>query len=167
MTPAFVPRFRLVGLEGLYAQVSAAARAKVRKLSTVEVLVVAGSGDRTADENTVIAKVQAKQDRNPFYLTREQVAEVRNTLSRTLVRRGGDGNPEIDDRALKAVGERMLEYVRANVAAQRNPNGRGFRPLTPAYAKAKRSAVGFERPILRRTGELIDGLRIVVRRPGS
>ena len=162
MTPVLVPRFRLLGIEELSRKLGAAAAAKIKKLGDFEIVVLAGGGARSTDTNTMIAKVQAKAGRDPWYVSKAFRAELARMIKKAVVARGPD--PAWDEQALKALGDRLLDAVRANVAAQRNPGGGTFQPLTAGYAKEKRKAVGFEKPILRRTGELLDSLRVVVRR---
>lgn len=116
--------------------------------------------------NSVIANAQARRGRNPFYLAEPEAREARALLRQGVrdTRQTGEAGPFVA--ALHAIGGRMV------AAAQRHINlgltkKKGAvtheAPLTPAYAAAKRKAVG-QKPILRFTDELYRAIRFVVGR---
>lgn len=143
-------------------QIARAIGERVLKLTqaigTVEIAVVPG-GKRGSATNALIAHVQAARQRNPWYLDKDALTAIR------FVARGlASEESGVAVNALKQIGALMVENVRRNIEAQRGPNGQTFRELTARYAAFKRRRVGFIHPILRATGDLIDGLKAVVTR---
>jgi hypothetical protein len=138
-------------------QIAAAIGSKLLKMTqavgTTEIGVVAG-GRRGAAKNALIAQVQAARQRNPWYLDKDAMTAIR------FVARGlASEDSGVVANALKQVGALMVECVRRNIDNQRGPGGATFRELTARYAAFKRRKYGFISPILKATGDLIDGLK--------
>lgn len=108
-------------------------------------------GMRGAHRNAVIALVQAEAGRNPFYLSREQSANVCSQVAKIATGRGYNW---------RTVGHTILEAIKENADSQISANGRGFTRLTEAYAKRKAKKHGFVIPILKATGDLLNGLKV-------
>lgn len=117
-----------------------------------------GGGRRGQAVNTVIAKVQAKSRRNPFFFAPEWRSYFRE-LARMARKEGAFYD------VANEIGEILKRMVRENVEHQENKSGSQFRQLTPAYALAKMRRFG-NQPILRASGDLLDGLATVVTRSG-
>lgn len=143
--------------ESVTRAVRDALEAQRRKWPTTAIAIVTG-GSRGTAVNAMIAEVQARLGRNPFYLVDPWLQSIREMLRFAAARPGGY---TLDD--LHAVGQRMLENVRDNVARQQTKGGGAFTPLTDAYAreKAKRHP---GRPILVATGDLVGGLHVEIER---
>jgi hypothetical protein len=111
------------------------------------------------DDVTQQVTQQAARKRNPFYVNRRAMQTIRflvNGLTSAVdsVRMGAE----------KAIADELLVSIGENVEGQRNPDGRGFTPLTAAYARRKQRKFGFTIPILKATGDLLGGLRTRVNR---
>lgn len=151
------PSYRLAGVASAIEKGAAAAiRRRTEGLSGLEVSVVPGAIKRTVEKNLVIGKVQMRAKRNPFFLTKEEVAQVKAIVAEDL---GRTLTPE-------QLGVFLVTLVRAHLDAQKNKNGSPFRPLSARYAAWKRKRFG-ALPILVLTRELRDGLRSLVVRKGT
>lgn len=161
---AFVPplahdvEFTLTGATDLDQQIERRLNDWVARHSDISVELHAGSGKRAADVNAMIAKVQAKQKRDPWFFDREMLADIKQ-----LITRAASFPRQWRMRELRRVGDRMLAGVLAHVRDQTNKRG-AFRALTEEYAKAKQRKHGFVTPILVATGELTLQLTTKVRR---
>lgn len=107
--------------------------------------------------NALIAKVQASNRRNPFYLSRTARQRIRDLLSAAK-----PGPFHVD--TLAKIGDVMLKAIKDNVRSQANKDGSIFAPLSPEYAAYKRRKFGFTTPILKATNDLLGGLRWVIDR---
>ena len=124
-------------------------------VGTVQIGVVAG-GRRGPAKNALIAQVQAARQRNPWYLDKDATTAIR-----FLVR--GLAGEDVDQMSVfRQIGGLMVEAVKRNIENQRGPSGATFRELSARYAAFKRRKYGFIAPILKATGDLIDGLKAVV-----
>lgn len=152
------PGFEIIAIR---EHVGRALSQRIARLSadypTHTINVVAG-GARGVDKNTLIADVQAGRRRNPWYLS----AEAKEALR--FVFRPMWADPAKTMSQLQKAGQVILDAIRLNVARQKNKSGSGFQALTPNYAAYKRRKFGFVTPILRATGDLLDGLRVVIDR---
>lgn len=146
------------GEEKIGAAITAAIQNIGKDVDGASVSIVAG-GSRGQDKNTLIAKVQAAVKRNPFYISKE-TREVLRFVARGLTSR--DYNTR--RRALDEMGQALLIGVYQNVERQRNPDGTAFKALTAAYAAYKRRKFGFVIPVLRATGDLLGGLKVLIDR---
>jgi hypothetical protein len=118
---------------------------------------ISTGGVRGADLNAIIARAQANQGRDPFWFPPAVVEELRGRILKALgVNSGARGA------IYQGIGNVMLTTIQANVDNQRGPGGVSFRALTPEYAKRKQRKFGFITPILRATGDLMAGLKIVI-----
>lgn len=129
---------------------------------TVEISL-APAGTRGNQKNTLIADVQAQRGRNPWYLTPDQ----RNAITEKILKRTGQADIFADQRLFVTIGHLMRDSVLANLKQQRDKTGQVFAPLTAAYAKEKKRAVGFTKPILVRTGDLSKNLVVKIERKGT
>jgi hypothetical protein len=120
--------------------------------------VVAG-GQRGRAVNTLIASVQAKQLRDPFWLNKPTLEALR-----FAVRGLTSVEPGIRSGAVRAISDLLLKNIMENVAAQMNKGGSAFRRLTDEYINVKRRKFNFVVPILKATGDLLGGLRVLVDR---
>ena len=142
-----------IDVEGLRAQQSVLAQTLKSRLGGVWTFTVSPTGRRGSIANTLIAKVQAGRERDPFYLNKRALETVRfalNGLTSTV--------DSVRKAAEKQVQDAMLTSIGENFQAQKNPSGSKFTPLTPEYAKRKQRALGFTLPILKATGDLLGGL---------
>jgi hypothetical protein len=144
------------GLADLEQQVAQSLASRLGE--TVEIAVVAG-GKRGAVKNALIARAQANQRRNPFYLNKRAMQAIR-----FLVNGAVSSVASVRASAHKAIADEMLVSIGENAQAQRNPGGDGFKPLSQGYALRKQRAVGFVLPILKRSGDLLGGLRTRINR---
>jgi len=140
-------------------RIAEAIRTKLLKTSaaigTVTIGVVPG-GRRGPEKNALIARVQADRKRNPWYLDKDTLSAIR------FVARGL-GSESVDAAAVfRQIGGLLVETVRKNVGAQKNANGSTFAELSARYANFKRRKFGYIHPILRATGDLLDGLKAVI-----
>jgi len=139
-------------------QIAAAIRSKLLKtnaaIGTVTIGVVAG-GRRGSAKNALIAQVQAARQRNPWYLDKDTMTAIRFVL------RGAGGENADLGAIFRQIGSLMVDSVRRNIGAMRNANGSTFAELSARYANFKRRKYGFIHPILRMTGDLMDGLKAV------
>ena len=92
MTPAMTPRFTFVGFDETLQRALRGAIEKIRKGRPDIVVGIRAVGERGTDLNTLIAKVQAKQRRNPFYLSAAARAALKNLIKRAARPGGSDGN---------------------------------------------------------------------------
>lgn len=122
----------------------------------VEICVVAG-GARGAAKNALIARAQANRNRDPFYLNPGALGAI-GELAGQIFAAARDARQRLFD----TVGDVMLASIQVNVDGQRNPGGQAFRALSLAYARRKQRQFGFTIPILRATGDLLRGLKVVV-----
>jgi len=144
------------GEDGIGAAIQASLNAALRGLDGASVSVVAG-GARGQSRNTLIAKIQAKQLRDPFYLDQDAREAIQFAINGLM-----SAQYAVRRRALVLVGDLMLNAVGRNVERQENPGGQSFKALTAKYAAAKRRKFGFVTPILKATGDLLGGLRVVI-----
>ncbi len=148
-----------VELEGenqMAGTIEAALTAALRGMDGASVSIVAG-GKRGQDKNTLIAKVQAKQLRDPFYLDQQAKVAIRFALNGLTA-----SAYSVRKRALDLAGELMLNGIGRNVERQQNPGGQSFKDLTAKYAAYKKRVHGFTIPILKATGDMLGGLRVVI-----
>ncbi len=150
-----------VHMEGL-DQVAQAIRAKLMKsgaaVGTVEIGVVAG-GRRGPEKNSLIARVQAAMKRNPWFIDKDTMQAIR------FVARGFTSeDASVVASAFKQIGTLLVDGVRQHIGQMKNANGSTFTELTTRYAAFKRRKHGFIHPVLRATGDLMDGLRAVITR---
>lgn len=146
----------LQGEDGIGAAIEAAVNRAIGGFDGASVSVVAG-GSRGAEKNTLIAKVQAKQLRDPFYVDEPGKESLRFVLSGLTA-----AAYSTRKRALDLAGEIMLNGIGRNVERQQNPGGQSFKELTEKYARAKQRKFGYVVPILKATGDLLGGLRVVI-----
>jgi hypothetical protein len=133
---------------------------RMRPLASGDAVVsVMTGGRRGADENAMIAHVQADARRNPYYIGKERLFEIRR-----VVKKAWESPEGITEAVLRQIGKMMIEAIEANVGAQRNKSGSPFAPLSKAYAAAKQRRFKRNLNILEATGDLIGGLRVVVAR---
>jgi len=119
--------------------------------------------------NALIAKAQAANGRNPFFVSEPERVAVRQIQRQAIrdVRQVGDQGPW--RAALESVGRRMVNAARRHIDLGLTKAKRGDAtvtreaPLTPAYAKRKREAVG-QKPILRFTDQMYRAIRYTVGR---
>lgn len=140
-------------------RIADAIRTKLLKTSaaigTITIGVAAG-GRRGPEKNALIARVQADRQRNPWYLDKDTMSAIR-FLARGL------GAESVDAAGVfRQIGGLLVDAVRKNVAAQRNSSGSTFAELSARYAAFKRRKFGFTHPVLRATGDLLDGLKAVI-----
>lgn len=126
-----------------------------RKIPSATVSIVAG-GSRGGATNALIARVQASMKRNPWFLRRDERLRIAKVLARAAARGG------VTKQTLNRVGQMMLVAILKHVQAAENPDDSSFRSLSAEYEARKRVQVG-SRPILIATGDLMNGLRVVVR----
>ncbi len=134
--------------------IEAAMRDAIGNVDGVSVSVVAG-GSRGQQKNTLIAKVQAKQLRDPFYLDAQAMESIRFAAQGVTAKQYSTRK-----RALDLCGEVMLNGIGRNVEKQANPGGQSFKALTEKYAAMKKRKFGFVTPILKATGDMLGGLRV-------
>lgn len=139
------------GLAGLSQQI--AARIQAQAGQDVTIAVTTG-GARGAEKNALIARVQAAHGRNLAYINSRAMQLIRAAIP------GLFQGAAAARRTAEAIGNAMLISIQENVAAQRNPDGSAFRPLSPNYAAAKRRKFGFVVPVLRASGDLLGGLKV-------
>ena len=142
--------------DGVRSEIEARISQVLGSINGTTIDVVAG-GSRGGTKNALIARVQTGHLRNPFYLDREAKDAVRFAA-------GGLSAAQYStrQRAVGIIGDLMLLAIGRNVEKQQNPNASKFKPLTPAYAAAKRRKFGFVTPILKATNDLLGGLRVRV-----
>ena len=120
--------------------------------------IVAG-GQRGQALNTLIARVQAGVDRNPFYLSKDEREALKFILRGMTSEDAGTRRAAVDK-----AGREMLDAVLRHVLQQQNKSGKPFKALSERYAAYKRRKFGFVVPILKATGDLLGGLRVLVDR---
>ncbi len=152
------------GLESIGATIKGAIES-LNLTGTTTISIVAG-GRRGGAENAKIANAQARPrngrwKRDPFYLS----ARTKERL-RFLARGMTSTDSGLRTRTAEDMGQVMLEGVKENAAGQRNPDGAPFTKLTANYAAYKRRKFGFTSPVLKATGDLLDGLQVKVDRGG-
>jgi len=118
---------------------------------------IATGGARGAELNALIARAQANRGRDPFWFPSNVVDDLRERIRRAL---GVNGPARAA--VYQGIGNVMLTTIQSNVDAQRGPGGTSFRSLTPEYARRKQRKFGFVTPILRATGDLMKGLKVVI-----
>lgn len=123
------------------------------------VFEVYAGGTRGGAQNAMIAAVQAALDRNPFYVNDKSKAAIVEAIRKLF-----DSSRGVRAMAENTIKQLLLIAIGENFQAQRNPNGGKFRPLTAAYAAAKRRKFGFVTPVLKATGDLLGGLKVRVTR---
>ena len=121
-----------------------------------------------AGRNRTIAAVQAGAKRNPFYLSKNEEAEIasimRSALTDALHRISR--TPWRD--GLRIAGEHMAEDFRAHIDGRKSgtrllhPGITRTRPLTPKYAKQKLKRWGKVLPELRASDEFYESMRVRV-----
>lgn len=132
------------------------------------------------EENAMIAAVQSKWRRNPWYiskddrklinakLTRAFAADVNRQVGALLGAKPDEArnaaNEERLVRDLRRIADSVLSGFLGNVRRQTNKDGSPFAALTDAYAAYKRRKHGFTKPILKATNDLLGGLRARVDR---
>lgn len=144
---------------GVKEAVSAAVRARLGRAArdwNIDLQIVAG-GARGGRENALIARAQARMGRAAFGLDARWLTEIRRMVAAL-------GGRPARDADLLPIGRRAIEGVLDNVARQREVSGRPFRSLTEPYARQKLRRHGFIRPILRATGDLLDGMHVRISR---
>lgn len=113
--------------------------------------------------NTLIAAVQAAQDRNPFFVTATEARQIAG-LARAALTDFLRTGQRLD---LTHVGEQMVENARAHIDAKRSggrppisapTSGHATRPLTREYARRKAALYGAGLPPLVATGEFYGSL---------
>jgi hypothetical protein len=121
-----------------------------------EIGIQAG-GVRGAVRNTAIAAFQAAMDRDPWFLNGTALEQVKFLI-------GGltSSVSAVRLNAAREIGNVMLQSIRENVARQLNKDGSPFRELKTGYALRKQKALGFIKPIMRATGDLLDHLKVRV-----
>lgn len=144
------------GEDKISSTIEAAIKASIGGMDGASVCVVAG-GARGGDKNALIAKVQAKQLRDPFYLDAQAKEAIRFAAQGLTA-----AQYSTRKRAAALMGELMLNAIGRNVEKQQNANGGGFKPLSKNYAAYKRRRFGFVTPILRATGDLLKRLKVVI-----
>lgn len=144
----------LQGSNEMGGTIEAAINKAIGGMNGAEVAIVAG-GARGGDKNALIAKVQAKQLRDPFYLDPQGMESIRFATAGVTA-----AQYSTRKRALMLIGELMLNAIGRNVEKQQNPGGSRFKELTANYAAYKKRKYGFSHPILRATGDLLKGLRV-------
>lgn len=123
---------------------------------TYDVRIVTG-GWRGADKNSLIAKVQAKLGRDPFYLSDELKEAMRFVVGVAFK------DEEKRQAQLKKLGQLILDDVLEHIEKGINKGGKAFKDLTDKYAAYKQRKFGFKHPILKATGDLMFGLRAEVK----
>lgn len=144
--------------EGAANAIEAKIKAALGSVEGTEIAIVAG-GSRGASKNALIAKVQAGQMRNPFYLDQQAKEGIRFAAGGLTA-----AQYSVRKRAVEIMGELMLLAIGRNVERQQNPGGNRFKPLTDKYAAYKRRKFGFTVPILKATGDLLGGLRVRIQK---
>lgn len=144
---------------GVTAQASAVTSGILDRLKDTWEAVVEAGGLRGAARNALIARAQANNRRDPWYINPKAMSDIRE-LAGSLTSQ----NLTVRVAAAKAIGSRLLMNIAENVQAQRNKDGGPFTPLTAAYARRKQQMEGFVRPILKATGDLLAGLHARVTR---
>ncbi len=146
-------------VDSLASAIEAKISRALQSVDGVRIAIVAG-GRRGQDRNTTNAQAKPlsrRWKRDPFYF---------NARMRERIRFAARGLTSPDystrKRAVDDMGEAMLEGVAENVAGQRNADASGFTKLTPNYAAFKRRRFGHVTPILRASGDLLDGLKVRV-----
>jgi hypothetical protein len=122
--------------------------------------VVAG-GARGRAKNTLIAKVQAAYQRNPFYFSKSTLGHIVKAVPALFSAAAGARRGTVD-----FVKQIILAGVLENAGAQKNKGGGRFTPLTLAYARRKAAKWG-AKPILSATGDLLGGLKVIVTKGGE
>jgi hypothetical protein len=143
---------------GALEAITKKAQAAMRRADGVTIEVVAG-GRRGAAENTRIAVRQAELGRDPFYVAKDVRKEIAKVAPGVM-----SPVPAVVRKALTLMQDLLLVGIHRNVERQRNADGTPFTPLTAPYAKWKLRRFGFVRPILRATGDFLDGLRTRVKK---
>jgi hypothetical protein len=138
------------------AAIEAKINAAIGSVNGTQISIVAG-GSRGQSKNTLIAKVQQKQLRNPFYLDQQAMEAIR-FAARGLMAAAYSTRK----RATEIMGELMLNAIGRNVEKQTNPGGSKFKDLTANYAAYKQRVHGFKVPILKATNDLLGGLKVVI-----
>jgi hypothetical protein len=146
----------LQGENQIAGTIEAAIAAAVRGMDDASVSIIAG-GRRGQAKNTIIAKVQAGLMRDPFYLDQQAMDSIKAAFNGLIASAYSTRR-----RALVLAGELMLNAIGRNVDRQQNPGGEAFKALTARYAAAKQRKFGFKVPILRASGDLLDGLRVLI-----
>lgn len=151
----FAPTFEIKA-EGIAEAIRRAIEKKLTGIGAgIEINVVAkgstsrGSKSRSASTNAMLSAVLARDGRNFRFLSKEQMGVVKTEVAKAIRRDGGATN---DD--WTRIGKQLIDFVRSNLEANRNPSGSPFRPLSPEYAKAKAAAGYGGQPIGIRTGQL-------------
>ncbi len=150
-----VPLFEM-RTEGVAEAIRRAVERRMGAFREATVDVVAG-GSRGGAMNAMIAKVQRAHGRNPFYVDPDTRSVLKTMVKAGLAREGG-----LTSADFTAMGELILRAVRTHMEAQRGPGGAAFRPLSDAYAAAKRKKFG-DKPILEASEQLVDTLSVRVR----
>lgn len=140
--------------EGGAAAIEAKINAAIGSINGTEISIVAG-GTRGSATNTMIARVQAGQQRDPFYLDKQAKEAIRFAANGLMAKVYSTRK-----RAVEIIGELMLLAIGRNVEKQQNPGGSKFKALTPNYAAYKRRVFGSALPILKATNDLLGGLRV-------
>lgn len=108
--------------------------------------------------------------RNPYYIRREERSAMNERMRQGLRQAVLERNPARFREGFFAAVSMVRDFYVSHFVGERllreASQFTGVTPLSPAYAKQKRAAVGFEHPILTRTGQLRDCL-IVVQTKGA
>ncbi len=139
-----------------------AALEAMKKLRGNATLHLIAGGKRGADVNATIAAVQASHGRNPWYIASDDKLILKLMLMRFAV-----AAETVKSKALNDIGRFVLRSLLSNVTAQRNKDGSTFARLTEKYIAYKKRKFGFTVPILKATGDLLGGVRVVINRTGQ
>lgn len=120
------------------------------------VITTSSSRDRSAAENAKIFEEQRAAGRDPLFVADDEMDEIVDMLE-TSIANSIETRPTGDtERALGDVGELILDAIIDHVKSGTSENG-PMAPLAESTEKRKKAEVG-SRPILVRTGQLIDSL---------
>jgi hypothetical protein len=130
---------------------------QVAKTPRISAGCAADGGRPDGAQNVVVARTQAKQGRDPFFIDGSDEAAGDSAVMR-MVRAWQSGNPDAAVAAARDLARIMVEAIKRHVAEQRGAEG-PFKPLSERYKAIKEhvhKAGG--KPILVRTGELLSSL---------
>lgn len=120
------------------------------------VITTSSSRGRTAAENAKIFEEQRAAGRDPLFVADDEMDEIIDMLE-TSIANSIETRPTGDtERALGDVGGLILDAIIDHVKSGASENG-PMAPLAESTEKRKKAEVG-SRPILVRTGQLIDSL---------
>lgn len=157
LTPPPIPQIYLQ-TDGLTSQsADLMAKAMTEAAGDSAEIGIQTGGARGADLNALIARAQANRGRDPFWFPADVVKQLRDRIQRAM-----SVNVTARQAVYQGIGQAMLAAIQSNVDAQRGPGGTSFRALTPEYARRKQRKFVFVTPILRATGDLMKGLKVVI-----